>query len=125
MISWLGTRSRYHCCAITAIRRTPSNIAKCSPMQTQVPAPKGRKANFGVGSERELARIHSVSLMTARHVLSELAKAGVANRRPEKGIFVVTRKSSADCGVDPLSDSKMVYRSGLSADQSLVMCRRR
>jgi GntR family transcriptional regulator len=41
-----------------------------------------------VDSERELARIHSVSLMTARHALAELAREGVVERKHGSGTFV-------------------------------------
>ena len=41
-----------------------------------------------VPSERELARMHRVSLMTARHALTELARDGVVERRHGAGTFV-------------------------------------
>lgn len=41
-----------------------------------------------VDSERELARIHSVSLMTARHALADLAREGIVERRHGAGTFV-------------------------------------
>jgi GntR family transcriptional regulator len=41
-----------------------------------------------VESERELARIHGVSLMTARHALAALAQEGVVERRHGAGTFV-------------------------------------
>jgi len=41
-----------------------------------------------VSSERELARIHSVSLMTARHALAGLEREGIVERRPGAGTFV-------------------------------------
>ena len=41
-----------------------------------------------VDSERELARLHSVSLMTARHALADLAQEGVVERRHGAGTFV-------------------------------------
>jgi GntR family transcriptional regulator len=41
-----------------------------------------------VDSERELAKIHSVSLMTARHALADLAREGVVERRHGAGTFV-------------------------------------
>jgi len=45
-----------------------------------------------VGSERELARIHRVSLMTARHALSGLEREGVVERRRAAGTFVAPPK---------------------------------
>ena len=41
-----------------------------------------------VDSERELAKLHSVSLMTARHALAGLAHEGVVERRHGAGTFV-------------------------------------
>jgi GntR family transcriptional regulator len=41
-----------------------------------------------VPSERELARTHQVSLMTARHALTELARDGIVVRRRGAGTFV-------------------------------------
>lgn len=45
-----------------------------------------------VDSERELARLHAVSLMTARHALAELAREGVVERRHGAGTFVAPPK---------------------------------
>jgi GntR family transcriptional regulator len=45
-----------------------------------------------VPSERELARIHRVSLMTARHALTELARDGIVERRHGAGTFVAPPK---------------------------------
>jgi GntR family transcriptional regulator len=45
-----------------------------------------------VRSERELARIHQVSLMTARHALASLEREGVVERRRGIGTFVATPK---------------------------------
>jgi GntR family transcriptional regulator len=46
------------------------------------------KPGDAVDSERELARIHGVSLMTARHGLSVLEREGLVLRRPGAGTFV-------------------------------------
>ncbi len=45
-----------------------------------------------VPSERELAKIHEVSLMTARHALATLEQEGVVERRRGVGTFVTTPK---------------------------------
>jgi DNA-binding GntR family transcriptional regulator len=45
-----------------------------------------------VDSERELAKIHRVSLMTARHALSSLEREGVVERRRGAGTFVAPPK---------------------------------
>jgi GntR family transcriptional regulator len=46
------------------------------------------KPGDAVASERELARLHSVSLMTARHALAGLEREGVVERRRGAGTFV-------------------------------------
>jgi len=46
------------------------------------------KPGDSVESERELARIHQVSLMTARHALGGLEQEGMVRRRPGAGTFV-------------------------------------
>src|ERR1700757_3108330 len=45
-----------------------------------------------VASERELARTHNVSLMTARHALAGLEHEGVVERRQGAGTFVAPPK---------------------------------
>jgi GntR family transcriptional regulator len=45
-----------------------------------------------VDSERELARLHDVSLMTARHALAGLEKEGLVERRRGAGTFVAPPK---------------------------------
>jgi GntR family transcriptional regulator len=45
-----------------------------------------------VQSERELARIHGVSLMTARHALSSLEQEGIVERRRGAGTFIAAPK---------------------------------
>jgi len=50
------------------------------------------KAGDPVSSERELAKIHDVSLMTARHALMELEREGVVERKRGSGTFVALPK---------------------------------
>jgi len=50
------------------------------------------KPGDAVESERELAKIHGVSLMTARHALSALEHEGVVQRRRGAGTFVAPPK---------------------------------
>jgi|SRR5579871_747022 GntR family transcriptional regulator len=45
-----------------------------------------------VDSERELARMHKVSLMTARHALAGLEREGIVERRRGAGTFVASPK---------------------------------
>lgn len=49
---------------------------------------KQMKPGDAVSSERELARIHGVSLMTARHALAGLEREGIVERRRGSGTFV-------------------------------------
>jgi len=50
------------------------------------------KPGDAVDSERELAKIHNVSLMTARHALASLQHEGVVERRRGAGTFVAPPK---------------------------------
>jgi GntR family transcriptional regulator len=50
------------------------------------------KPGDAVASERELARFHHVSLMTARHALVSLEREGVVERRRSVGTFVAAPK---------------------------------
>src|SRR5271168_1708326 len=53
---------------------------------------KQLKPGDAVSSERELARLHNVSLMTARHALASLEREGVVERRRGVGTFVAAPK---------------------------------
>src|SRR5450755_4233927 len=53
---------------------------------------KQLKPGDAVSSERDLARIHGVSLMTARHALAGLEREGVVERRRGAGTFVAPPK---------------------------------
>src|SRR6266513_5429666 len=46
------------------------------------------KPGDAVTSERELAKVHRVSLMTARHALAGLEREGIVERRRGAGTFV-------------------------------------
>ena len=50
------------------------------------------KPGATVDSERELAKRHKVSLMTARHALAELQREGLVERHPGAGTFVAPPK---------------------------------
>jgi GntR family transcriptional regulator len=97
-----------------------------------------------VDSERELARIHQVSLMTARHALADLAREGLVQRRRGAGTSVAPPKIHfnkltsyteqmasralalqsriVDCGV--IRDQEIAARLGLAATALLVKLER-
>src|ERR1017187_8218356 len=50
------------------------------------------KPGDAVASERELAKTHKVSLMTARHALAGLEREGIVERRRGAGTFVAAPK---------------------------------
>jgi len=50
------------------------------------------KAGDAIDSERQLAKVHQVSLMTARHALADLEREGVVVRRRGAGTFVAPPK---------------------------------
>src|ERR1043166_3526223 len=50
------------------------------------------RAGDSVDSERDLAKIHQVSLMTARHALATLEREGIVERRRGIGTFVSAPK---------------------------------
>src|SRR5450432_4532048 len=98
-----------------------------------------------VTSERELARIHSVSLMTARHALAGLEREGIVERRRGAGSFVAAPKihfnklmsyteHMSSRGLAPRSrvlvakvvqdEQEVAARLGLSAASSLVKIER-
>ncbi len=62
-----------------------------SAILEQIKAGKLRPGD-AVASERELARVHGVSLMTARHALADLEREGVVERRRGAGTFVAPPK---------------------------------
>ncbi len=71
--------------AIPAYQRIQSTIQK------RIDAGQLRPGD-PVSSERDLAKIHSVSLMTARHALASLERDGAVERRRGVGTFVATPK---------------------------------
>ena len=50
------------------------------------------RSGDAVASERDLAKLHQVSLMTARHALASLEREGIVERRRGVGTFVATPK---------------------------------
>jgi GntR family transcriptional regulator len=98
-----------------------------------------------VASERELAKTHKVSLMTARHALAGLEREGIVERRRGAGTFVAAPKihfnklmsyteHMASRGLPPRSrvlvakiihdEQEVAARLGLSASSSLVKIER-
>jgi len=98
-----------------------------------------------VASERELARLHAVSLMTARHALAGLEREGVVERRRGAGTFVAAPKihfnklmsyseHMSSRGLSPRSrvllakiiepDSEVAARLGLPVSSALVKIKR-
>lgn len=75
------------------------------------------KAGDAVDSERELAKIHHVSLMTARHALAALEREGLVERRPGVGTFVAPPKIHFNKLV---SFSEQMASRGLSARSRLL-----
>jgi GntR family transcriptional regulator len=72
-----------------------------------------------VNSERELARIHQVSLMTARHALASLEREGVVERRRGVGTFVATPKIHFN---RLMSYTEQMAVRGLSTRSKVVCC---
>ena len=68
-----------------------------------------------VDSERELARIHHVSLMTARHALTSLEREGIVERRRGAGTFVAPPK---------IHFNKLMSYTEQMASRGLVACSR-
>jgi GntR family transcriptional regulator len=71
--------------AIPAYQRIQSTIRK------RIDAGQLRPGD-AVSSERDLAKIHEVSLMTARHALASLESEGIVERRRGVGTFVAAPK---------------------------------
>lgn len=103
------------------------------------------RAGDAVDSERELAKIHKVSLMTARHALAGLEREGIVERRRGAGTFVAQPKihfnklmsyteHMSSRGLVPRTkvlvakivehDAEVAARLGLSATSSLIKVER-
>jgi GntR family transcriptional regulator len=73
-----------------------------------------------VQSERELARIHSVSLMTARHALVSLEREGIVERRRGAGTFIAAPKIH----FNKLSSyTEQMSSRGLAASAKVLFCK--
>ena len=71
--------------------RTPAYKKIQSEIRNRI-ASAGLRPGDAVASERELAKTHKVSLMTARHALAGLEHEGVVERRLGAGTFVAVPK---------------------------------
>lgn len=70
-----------------------------------------------VESERELAKLHKVSLMTARHALADMAREGLVERRHGAGTFVAPPKIHFN---KLMSYTEQMSSRGLSARSKIV-----
>src|SRR6202050_5960675 len=75
------------------------------------------KPGDAVDSERELAKTHKVSLMTARHALGDLAREGMVERRHGAGTFVAPPKIHFN---KLMSYTEQMSSRGLSARSKIV-----
>jgi GntR family transcriptional regulator len=79
--------------------KMPSKIRTGLPAYQRIQAAIRKRIDAGqlhpgdaVASERDLAKIHQVSLMTARHALASLEREGIVERRRGIGTFVAAPK---------------------------------
>lgn len=70
-----------------------------------------------VASERELAKAHKVSLMTARHALADLAREGMVERRHGSGTFVAPPKIHFN---KLMSYTEQMASRGLAANSRII-----
>jgi GntR family transcriptional regulator len=78
------------------------------------------KPGDSVASERELARLHSVSLMTARHALAGLEQEGVVERRRGAGTYVAPPRIHFN---KLMSYTEQMASRGLSAASKVIACK--
>jgi GntR family transcriptional regulator len=83
----------------TAGERMPAKNRNGLPAYQRIQSVIRRRIDAGqlhpgdaVASERDLAKIHQVSLMTARHALASLEREGIVERRRGIGTFVAAPK---------------------------------
>jgi len=78
------------------------------------------KVGDPVSSERELARVHQVSLMTARHALAGLEQDGVVERRVGAGTFVAPPRIHSN---KLMSYTEQMASRGLAPSSRVVFCK--
>ncbi len=110
---------------VFAVKRTMRNRNE-EPAYKQIQNAIRRRIDAGqlkpgnpVPSERELARLHKVSLMTARHALSEMARDGIVERRHGAGTFVAPPRVQFN---KLLGYSEQMASLGLTANSRVVTC---
>lgn len=81
---------------------------------------KQLKPGDAVSSERELARIHGVSLMTARHALATLEREGVVERRRGAGTFVAPPRIQFN---KLMSYTEQMASRGLTPSSRVISCK--
>lgn len=77
------------------------------------------KPGDAVDSERELAKLHGVSLMTARHALAGLEREGMVERRRGAGTFVAPPKIHFN---KLMSFTEQLASRGLSGQSKVLSC---
>lgn len=110
---------------VFAVKRTMRNRNE-EPAYKQIQNAIRRRIDSGqlkpgnpVPSERELARMHKVSLMTARHALSEMARDGIVERRHGAGTFVAPPRVQFN---KLLGYTEQMASLGLTANSRVVTC---
>jgi GntR family transcriptional regulator len=78
------------------------------------------KSGDAVDSERNLARVHGVSLMTARHALVALEREGLVERRRGAGTFVAPPKIHFN---KLMSFTEQLAGRGLTATSKIIACK--
>jgi GntR family transcriptional regulator len=73
-----------------------------------------------VSSERELAKVHEVSLMTARHALAGLEREGIVSRRPGAGTFVAPPRIHFN---KLMSYTEQMASRGLAASSTVIFAK--
>jgi GntR family transcriptional regulator len=110
---------------VFAVKRTMRNRNE-EPAYKQIQNAIRRRIDSGqlkpgnpVPSERELAKLHKVSLMTARHALSEMARDGLVERRHGAGTFVAPPRVQFN---KLLGYTEQMASLGLTAHSRVVTC---
>ncbi len=104
---------------LKASKATPAYQRIQRAIRRQVAA-GGLKPGDAVASERELAKTHRVSLMTARHALAGLEQEGLVERRRGAGTFVAPPRIHFN---KLMSYSEQMASRGMAAVSKLITAR--